>query len=729
MVTFINFIPKIKISIVMALLLTAVAANADEPVSDQVSRQKVVDNGGSGLYKAVVVSEKTLPDFTVYRPWSIQGAAKREGALPILIWCNGACSDSSQGYERMLNEIASHGYVVVAIGAMKLTDNEREDGGSSETMVTDAITWLRKQERTSTSQYYHAIDVMNIALAGHSCGGAQAIANCANARVKTLLIMNAGMGGMSMGGASPQSLKNLHCPIIYMTGGTGDVAYANAQTDFGNISKVPVTWADLPTAGHGGTYWNAGGGEFGNVALKWMDWRLKGYSQNARLFLKPELRAFPSWNISHRNYPDEDPDAPFLPIETETDTVFERARLDSLFAFGADVSLYTQMSQSGQAFFNREGQRTTMMPLLRQAGMNSVRLRLFVNPSDNISNATYVRTQCMQAKGQNLDVMLNLHYSDTWANAGVQTKPAAWAKHTTEQLVKDIRNHTLTTVQRIRLTGAKLRWVQMGNEVDNGFLWDEGRLTTRTDDFATFINSAYNAIHEVDSSIQALIHVSECIDANWLTQYFDTLKEHGAQFDAIGLSAYPTFYNLTTANFIKNVAANVSMLKERYGVPVYIVETGYYNDRPLEANQFLCDLMSALIDAGGAGLFYWEPALIDSYTLGAWNPLTNQPSIALDAFQGVRHKPYDSTAIKTAKAEDIEVKFAGNTMRIKSGTPLQRIQVYTATGQLVAEHDACRQQHAYIDIPATYGGHILLIRATTDAGKHVQVKIYKPKGL
>ena len=186
--------------------LTAVGADT-ETINDQVVRQKEVDDGGSGRYRAIIVSEKSLPNFTVYRPYNVKYAARREGPLPILIWCNGACSDSSIGYERMLNEMASHGYVVVGIGAFEMEDSERDDGGSSETMVVEAINWLVKQEKLSTSDYYHAIDVKNIALSGHSCGGAQAIANCANSRVKTLLIMNAGMGGMSMGGASPSTLN------------------------------------------------------------------------------------------------------------------------------------------------------------------------------------------------------------------------------------------------------------------------------------------------------------------------------------------------------------------------------------------------------------------------------------------------------------------------------------------------------------------------------------------
>ena len=91
---------------------------------------------------------------------------------------------------------------------------------------------------------------------------------------------------------------------------------------------------------------------------------------------------------------------------------------------------------------------------------------------------------------------------------------------------------------------------------------------------------------------------------------------------------------------------NVKILKERYGKPVRIVETGYYNDRQLEANQWLCNFLSQLIDAGAAGLYYWEPELTEDHHLGAWTPRTRRPSIALDAVKGVRHTEGSYDAIR-----------------------------------------------------------------------------------
>ena len=619
-------------ALMLMTAFTLTAAAADETINDQVSRQKEIDNGGSGRYKAIVVSEKTLPNFTVYRPRNIKYAARREGPLPILIWCNGACSGSSTSYERLLNHIASHGYVVVGIGAFEMTDDERDDGGSDEKMVVEAYNWLARQEKLTTSDYFHAINVKNVALAGHSCGGAQAIANCSKSWVKTLLIMNAGMGGMSMGGASPSTLNSLHCPLIYMTGGTGDVAYENAKTDYGKVKK-PVAWADLSDAGHNPGYWEQYGGRFGTIAIKWMDWQLKGYKQNARIFLKPDLTGFDShWTVKTRNFTaaDKDYDAPFKDIETETDTVFERAALDSTFVFGADVSSTTQITRQSKKFYNRAGQQKSLMAALKEQGANSVRLRVLVSPSNNDFNTAYAKTLGNQAKTQGLSIMLDMHYCDWW---GDNVKPKGWKNYNSEKLLNVVKSHTNTVVRSLNGTGY-LRWVQIGNEVDGGLLWEDGRETAT---FVSIINTAYETVKAVNPELQTVLHVAECEDTKWLTDYFDTLQVAGAQWDAIGLSMHVKGSTLKPEALTAKVCENVKVLRERYGKPVFIVETGYYNDRQIEGNQWLCDLLTQLMDAGAAGLYYWEPEITDDYDMGAWNPLTRKPSLSMDAFLGVKH--------------------------------------------------------------------------------------------
>ena len=187
-------------------------------------QMKVVEYGGSGPYKAIAVREKSLTNYVVYRPVNMDNAVTRnKGKLPVLVFANGGCMDTSIGYENMLTDIASYGYVVVAIGELQMFAQHDKDQHTPSSMVAKALDWISKQTTTPESPYYDKIDEAKIAAAGHSCGGAQVLANAANPRLKTYLILNAGMGNMKMADASPKSLKNLHGPILYLVGGTTDV--------------------------------------------------------------------------------------------------------------------------------------------------------------------------------------------------------------------------------------------------------------------------------------------------------------------------------------------------------------------------------------------------------------------------------------------------------------------------------------------------------------------------
>ncbi len=275
-------------------------------------QMKVVEFGGSGRHKAVAVREKSLPDFVVYRPMNMDaamtvgrpgmfgaGQVKRE-KLPVLIFCNGGCMDTSIGYENMLSEIASHGYVVVAIGELQMLAQHEKDRHTPSTMVQKALDWVCQQAADPASPYYNKIDVEKIAAAGHSCGGAQVLANAADKRLKTYLILNAGMGKMTMADASAKSLKNLHGPILYLVGGTSDVAWQNAQMDYKAIKKVPVVLADNTRSGHGGTYEQPAGGANARMVLAWLDWQLKGKQENEKLFIGGDLTGYDGFTIQHK---------------------------------------------------------------------------------------------------------------------------------------------------------------------------------------------------------------------------------------------------------------------------------------------------------------------------------------------------------------------------------------------------------------------------------------------
>lgn len=292
------------ISIISILLLFQLINPSALSGHDETSPAvKQIDNGGTGLFKAIAVAEETLSGFTVYRPENLYWAATRQNPLPVLIWCNGACVDSSIDYERMLIEIASKGYVVVAIGDIQFEKGERKDNHTSADMVSQAINWIKKEASDKESIYYQNVDIKKIAASGHSCGGAQVLANADNPDIKTYLILNAGMGDMEMAGASQESLYKLHSPVLYLTGGPEDVAYGNALLDYERINHVPVSYADMSIAGHGGTYSEPGGGDFGRMVEAWLDWTLKGKDENKRIFIQGDLASFPKWTIKSKGFP------------------------------------------------------------------------------------------------------------------------------------------------------------------------------------------------------------------------------------------------------------------------------------------------------------------------------------------------------------------------------------------------------------------------------------------
>lgn len=277
-------------------------------------QMKVPDYGGSGPHKAVAVREKSLTDFVVYRPMNLDAAMRvgrlgmfqtgevKKTKLPVLVFCNGGCMDTSIGYENMLTDLASYGYVVVAIGELQMLAQHEKDQHTPSSMVQRALDWIVKQAADPASSYYNKIDVDKIAAAGHSCGGAQVLAHAADKRLKTYLILNAGMGKMTMADASRKSLKNLHGPILYLVGGKEDVAWANAQMDYQAIKRVPVVLADNTKSGHGGTYEQPNGGANSRMVRAWLDWQLKGKQEHKALFVDGDLNDYPDWTVKHKNF-------------------------------------------------------------------------------------------------------------------------------------------------------------------------------------------------------------------------------------------------------------------------------------------------------------------------------------------------------------------------------------------------------------------------------------------
>jgi hypothetical protein len=234
--------------------------------------------------------EKGLPAHTVFVPQDLS-KFNQKNALPVLVWGNGACTNSPWEHYKFLNEIASYGFIVLATGYIPMEEKPYRGPMSTTEQQIESIDWAISQNNNPQSPYYQKIDVKNICVAGMSCGGLQTLFNCADPRITLLMICNSGLfnqqnAGQAVGGMPmpPKSkLKEIHTPIMYLLGGKTDIAYENGMDDFHRIDHVPACAANFPV-GHGGTYREAHGGEFSVVALAWLQWQMKGDKNAAKMF-------------------------------------------------------------------------------------------------------------------------------------------------------------------------------------------------------------------------------------------------------------------------------------------------------------------------------------------------------------------------------------------------------------------------------------------------------------
>ena len=254
----------------------------------QEAAQRVVEDGGTGDYKAIMISEPSLSTHTVFRPQDLSVFGKKN-KLPIIAWGNGACANSPWEHINFLNEVASHGFLVIAIGPMP-AEGEQGGGRSQSSQLTDAIDWAIAQNSDKNSPYYKKIDVKNIAVSGMSCGGLQTLEIAPDPRVTTTVICNSGIfidpitGFPGMPDLKKDDLKKLHTPTLYILGGETDIAYNNGMDDYKRIKHVPVFVANLDV-GHGGTYREPHGGEFAKVATAWYQWQMKGDKEASKMFV------------------------------------------------------------------------------------------------------------------------------------------------------------------------------------------------------------------------------------------------------------------------------------------------------------------------------------------------------------------------------------------------------------------------------------------------------------
>ncbi|MBL7887433.1 MAG: glycosyl hydrolase 53 family protein [Flavobacterium sp.] len=311
------------------------------------------------------------------------------------------------------------------------------------------------------------------------------------------------------------------------------------------------------------------------------------------------------------------------------------------FAKGADVGWLPQMEATGYQFYDSNGEKKDCLQLFKDRGMNSIRLRVFVNPSDDKASGHCSKeetiTMALRAHKMGMRVMIDFHYSDSWADPAKQNKPAAWKNHSFTELLNDVYGHTFDVINSLKNAGVTPEWVQIGNEIPGGMLWPDGS-TENWLQLGQLLNKGYDAVKAVDQNIKVIVHVDEGNNNAKFRTFFDNASAQKVRYDIIGLSYYPYWIKKDYSETIADLQFNLNDMAQRYNKEVMIVEVGGEDDKIQNTYELLAATIKAVKNVPnnkGIGVLYWEPQGARSwsqYALSAWLP-DGKPSPALDAFK------------------------------------------------------------------------------------------------
>ncbi|MDQ2085198.1 glycosyl hydrolase 53 family protein [Herbivorax sp. ANBcel31] len=318
---------------------------------------------------------------------------------------------------------------------------------------------------------------------------------------------------------------------------------------------------------------------------------------------------------------------------------FESSSVEAAsFAKGADISWVLAMEEQGYVWYDKNGNERDILEILKNDyNINSVRIRTWVNPSNDYGNGYLNKDRSIalakRAKDMGFKICFNFHYSDSWADPGKQYKPSAWENLSFEELMKEVYDYTYEVMSDLASEGIYPEWVQVGNETNNGMLWEDGRASENMRNFAWLVNCGYDAVKAVSSDSKVIVHLSNGYDNTMYRWMFDGLINNGAKFDIIGMSLYPTSSNWQTLN--EQCLSNMRDMKSRYGKEVMICEIGMDYSEEVAAKSFISDIVDKTKSVGGKGVFYWEPQAYPNYNAGyrkgAWNS-NGRPTLALEGF-------------------------------------------------------------------------------------------------
>ena len=307
------------------------------------------------------------------------------------------------------------------------------------------------------------------------------------------------------------------------------------------------------------------------------------------------------------------------------------------FAKGADISWVTEMEKAGKKFYNKNNEQRDCFVLMKELGMNSIRLRVWVNPTDGWCGKEDVVAKAKRASALGMRLMIDFHYSDWWADPAKQNKPAAWASLNFTELKAALASHTKDILNALKAENITPEWVQIGNETTDGFLWEDGRASTNIAQYAQLTATGYTIAKSVFPDIKVIVHIDNGYDSSRYQWIFKGLKDNGCYWDVIGMSLYPSASESDYKNKVTSLISNAQNLIATYGCEVMVCEVGMPWDSPEICKAFLTDILTkvrAIPNDKGLGVFYWEPECNsnwNNYTLGAFDN-SGKPTSAMDAW-------------------------------------------------------------------------------------------------
>lgn len=290
------------------------------------------------------------------------------------------------------------------------------------------------------------------------------------------------------------------------------------------------------------------------------------------------------------------------------------------WARGCDLSWLSEMEHDSVKFRDESLALRDCIELLRGEGMNAVRLRVWVNHKTGWSNKEDMLGLAKRAAQAGQRIMIDIHYSDFFADPSHQTIPEAWQDYDYEQMQDAVREHTIDVLSALKKEGIEPEWVQIGNETPNGMLWPMGKVDRENgnwEHYAGFTTTGYEAAKEVFPDITVIVHVDNAYERrDW---FWNSMKEHGGKWDMIGLSHYPMMSawngGKTWQEMNELAEANIRRLISDWHCPVMIAEVGMFAHDP-SSKEVMADFIQRIerIDSC-AGIFYWEPQVY-----GGWRP-------------------------------------------------------------------------------------------------------------